>query len=100
MLWKGMLYWPVEPRSWKPQPATVAATRTAASVRTTMVFIGLHHDVDEFARHDDDLLRRAFDELADRFLGQRSGFDRRLVGILRYLDRAAQLAVHLDHQLD
>ncbi|KAF1858399.1 hypothetical protein Lal_00014910 [Lupinus albus] len=61
---------------------------------------GLHHDVDQFTGDDDDLLRRAFDELLRGLRRQRGGFDGGLVGILRHLDRPAQLAVHLDHQLD
>ena len=62
---------------------------------------GLYDEIDQPARHDDDLFgRSAFEMALCAFVGQGGGFDHRLVSRDRHADRAAMFAVDLYHQLD
>src|SRR6185369_6495125 len=80
------------PRRRKPQPA-----RTIRKKARTC----LDDKVDQPAGHDHHLLHALpGDELLHVGIGHRQAFDRGAVGGLRHPDRAAQLAVHLHHQLD
>src|SRR5690606_38121191 len=61
----------------------------------------LAYDVDQLARHDDDALgRTALKETGDFFLGRGDLLDVGLGRLGRHADRAAQLAVDLQHELD
>src|SRR5690606_1398406 len=96
-----------EPRSLNPQADSMTVEASARQRRRRFFSMGEScqsktscNDVDQLAGHDDDFLRCALDELLYRFVGQRGRFDGRLVGILGDDHAAAQLAVHLHHQLD
>src|SRR5882672_6587286 len=80
------------PRRRKPQPASVTSKTTSAV---------LENKVDEASGHDHHLFHAlAGDELLHVGIRHGEGLDGRLVGLPRNADRAAQLAVHLHHQLD
>src|SRR6185436_5308832 len=80
------------PRRRKPQPASVTSKTTSAV---------LENKVHEASGHHHHLLHALpGDELPHIGIRHGKRLDRRLVGLSRHADRAAQLAVHLHHQLD
>src|ERR1043165_8765710 len=79
------------PRRWKPQPASSTSRTTSAA---------LDDKVDQPSGDDHHLLHAlAGDELLHIAVRHCQALDRRLVGLLGHADRAAQLAVDLNHQL-
>src|SRR5262245_6151372 len=89
------------PRSLNPHPATRLAKRRTDSARFMNFPRLLDNDVHQAPRHHDHLLRRlAVRVPADGVVLEREALDRRAVGRLRCPHVAAQLAVHLQHELD
>ncbi len=86
------------PRRWNPHPARSRIN----GVRATFLRARSHHTTTLIkpSRNDHHLLHAlAADELLHVRIGERDAFDGASVGRLRHADRAAQLAVHLHHEL-
>src|SRR5690606_27223153 len=88
------------PPGWR-RAAASAGGGIADDARRNACGTSSAYDVDQFARYDDDALGGTpFEEARDFFLGGGDLLDVRLGGLRRDADRAAQLAVDLQHEFD